>query len=65
MSRLCEAWWHAALPSKEAVIAKTIPFVLMSALRRVAPRAAPRAGHAGFSNRRLLRVELTTVFLTR
>ena len=40
MSRLCEAWWHAALPSKEAVIAKTIPFVLMSALRRVAARRA-------------------------
>jgi hypothetical protein len=49
VARLCEAWWHADLPHKELLVAKTMPFVLMNALRRARARAhAPRAGrHAG------------------
>ena len=33
VARLCEAWWHASLPRKEEVIPKTVPFVLLHALR--------------------------------
>jgi hypothetical protein len=47
VARLCEAWWHAALPQKELLVAKTVPFVLMHALRRGCARAARRAAAPG------------------
>ena len=33
VARLCEACWHGEMPGKESVVAKTMPFVLMTALR--------------------------------
>ena len=33
VARLCEACWHGEMPGQEAVVAKTMPFVLMTALR--------------------------------
>jgi hypothetical protein len=39
--KLCEAWWHAKLPRREELIAKSVPFVLMRTLRRA--RAAQLA----------------------
>ena len=43
MARLCEAAWHGEMPGKESAVAKTMPFVLMTALRRAAaPHPAAR-----------------------
>ena len=40
--RLCEGCWHGEMPGKESVVAKTMPFVLMTALRRAPTPCSPR-----------------------